>query len=78
MSWHKESESYKIYKAVCKRADQLDLLLQSGTIKNSEKERQILEVLNEITNVAIMILNDEPYNISNFKNWANTIDVKEE
>ena len=78
MSLHKESESYKIYLAVCKRCDQLDLLLQSGIIKDDQKEQQIREVLNELTDVSIMMLNGGPYSISIFKDWANVSDLNKE
>ena len=71
----KKKKSEQIYELVCSRATELDLLLQSGKIKDAQKQEQVREVLNELTDIAILILNGKPFNDLHFKNWLESPDL---
>jgi len=77
MNWYTKSESCKICKAVCERANQLDLLPHSGIIKSSENKKQILEVLNEIADVTIVNLYYKPYAITDLEDCTDVSCIEE-
>ena len=74
----KKKKSEQIYELICSRATELDLLLQSGKIKDIQKQEQIIEVLNELTDIAILILNDRPFSNLHFKKWLESQDLNRE
>lgn len=74
----KKKKSEQIYLLICRRATELDLLLQSGKIEDIQKQEQISEVLNELIDIAILILNGRPFSLSHFKNWSESPDLNHE